>query len=28
VGIDFTLQMIEMARGKAPSIRFDVADVM
>jgi demethylmenaquinone methyltransferase/2-methoxy-6-polyprenyl-1,4-benzoquinol methylase len=28
VGIDFTPQMIEMAKAKAPSIRFDVADVM
>ena len=27
VGIDFTPQMIEMARAKAPSIRFEVADV-
>ena len=28
VGIDFTPQMIELARAKAPSIRFEVADVM
>jgi len=28
VGIDFTPQMIELAKAKAPSIRFDVADVM
>jgi demethylmenaquinone methyltransferase / 2-methoxy-6-polyprenyl-1,4-benzoquinol methylase len=27
VGIDFTPQMIELARAKAPSIRFEVADV-
>jgi demethylmenaquinone methyltransferase/2-methoxy-6-polyprenyl-1,4-benzoquinol methylase len=27
VGIDFTPQMIEVARAKAPSIRFEVADV-
>ena len=27
VGVDFTPQMIELARGKAPSIRFEVADV-
>ena len=28
VGIDFTPQMIDLAKAKAPSIRFDVADVM
>src|SRR5690348_7175233 len=28
VGIDFTPKMIELARAKAPSIRFEVADVM
>ena len=28
VGIDFTPQMIELAKAKAPLIRFDVADVM
>jgi len=28
VGIDFTPKMIELARTKAPSIRFEVADVM
>jgi demethylmenaquinone methyltransferase / 2-methoxy-6-polyprenyl-1,4-benzoquinol methylase len=27
VGVDFTPQMIELARAKAPSIRFEVADV-
>ena len=27
VGIDFTPEMIELARAKAPSIRFEVADV-
>lgn len=28
VGVDFTPQMIDLARAKAPSIRFEVADVM
>jgi demethylmenaquinone methyltransferase/2-methoxy-6-polyprenyl-1,4-benzoquinol methylase len=28
VGTDFTPEMIELARAKAPSIRFEVADVM
>lgn len=27
VGVDFTPQMIELARAKAPSVRFEVADV-
>jgi len=27
VGVDFTPQMIDLARAKAPSIRFEVADV-
>ena len=28
VGVDFTLEMIELARAKAPHIRFEVADLL